>query len=129
MEKENAAQLDNIGTKPSITDDDTVHNQISEDNKQDNVELDINIARDRTFNKELSDLVTRIRSNEPQEKFEPKEPKEITDDELLRMYHKLYYKAVNLEGIDNINSDLDPFDLYKESTSDDLINLINTEMQ
>lgn len=129
MEKENAAQLDNIETKSPVSEEDIVHNQISDYNKQANVELDINLARDRTFNKELSDLVTRIRSNEPQEKTGPKAPKEITDDELLRMYHKLYYKAVNVEDIDKINSDLDPFDLYKESTSDDLISLINAEMK
>jgi hypothetical protein len=128
LEKENAPQLNNIETKSSISDNnDIVQNQISED-KDDTAGLDIIKARDRTFNKELSDLVTKIRSNEPQEKSEPKARKEITEDELLKMYHKLYYKAVNLEGLDKINGDLNPFELYRESTSDDLISLINNEM-
>jgi hypothetical protein len=129
LEKENAAQFENTDNKSSITDNtDIVQNQISENKEQDNTGEDINLARDRTFNKELSDLVTRIRSNEPQEKTEPKTPKEITDDELLRLYHKLYYKAVNLAGVEKINSDLNPFELYKESSSDDLTNLIYAEM-
>jgi hypothetical protein len=130
LEKENAAQFENTENKSSITDDkEIIQDQISENKEQNNTGEDINLARDRTFNKELSDLVTRIRSNEPQEKIEPKTPKEITDDELLMLYHKLYYKAVNLAGIDKINSDLNPFDLYKESSSDDLADLIYTEMK
>jgi hypothetical protein len=128
LEKENAPQLNNIEIKSSISDNNDIDQiQISED-KEETAGLDVIQARDRTFNKELSDLVTRIRSNEPQEKIEPKARKEITEDELLRMYHKLYYKAVNLEGLDKINSDLNPFELYRESSSDDLITLINTEM-
>jgi hypothetical protein len=128
LEKENAPQLDNIEIKSSISDNnDIVQDQISED-KHDTADVEIIKARERTFNKELSDLVLRIRSNEPQEKTETESRKEITEDELLRMYHRLYYKAVNLEGRDRINSDLNPFDLYRESSSDDLLSLINKEI-
>ncbi|MBN2401341.1 MAG: hypothetical protein JXN64_02980 [Spirochaetes bacterium] len=125
MEKDNTAQTDN--TSPISDNKDISTNQISIYDKDD-AGLETNISRDRTFNKELSDLVSKIRSNEPREIIEPKAPKEITDDELLRMYHKLYYKAVNLTGLDKINGELNPFDLYKESSSDDLVNLIYAEM-
>ncbi|MFH0976411.1 MAG: hypothetical protein V1874_11575 [Spirochaetota bacterium] len=124
-------QLENSNNKSSVPDSENIK-MIEELFKEDDEtikEPDVNILRDRTFNQELSDLVARIRTNEPQGEDESPAPVEITDEDLLQMYHKLYYKSVNLTGIDKINTALNPFDLYKESSAEDLVNMIANEMQ
>jgi hypothetical protein len=92
---------------------------------------EISRVRERTFNKELSDLVSRIKSNEPGKDEIPASvppKKEITEDDLLQMYHQLFYKAVNISGIEKIDTSFNPFILYKELSSDDLLTLIYNEM-
>ena len=125
--------MENSEDKSSNTNNtDELEDQIFEENEIDSGAPDVNILRERTFNKELSDLVSKIRTNESieetAEQTQKDTDKDISDDELLRLYHKLYYKTLNLEELDKINSELNPFDLYKESSSDEIINLINTEM-
>lgn len=128
MEKENAPQPDNIEINSLLSDEKEIARNPLSREKEETEGSDI-IARDRTFNKELSDLVSRIRANEPQEKSGSKARKAVTEEELLRMFHMLYYKAMNLDNRDKINIDLNPFELYRESTSDDLIICINNEMK
>ena len=125
--------MDNSDDKSlTVNNMDKLQDEMFDENEYDSTEPDINILRERTFNKELSDLVSKIRVNESREesieKSSPKAAKEITDDQLLRLYHRLYYKAINLDKLDKVNSDLNPFELYKESSSDEIINLIRTEM-
>ncbi len=93
--------------------------------------LDISKVRERTFNKELGDLVDRIKSNEPVKDGSPASAaavEEITEDDLLQMFHQLFYKSVNITGLNHIDTNFNPFDLYKELSSDDLVSLIYNEM-
>lgn len=123
MEKENIFSFNNPEDESHIADDTLNKNIITEKN----MDLDINVLRERTFNKELSDLVSRIQENES--KIDTLfDINQTTDDELLRMFHQLYYKSINLTDTHTINSDLNPFDLFKEASTDDLFNLIYYEM-
>lgn len=123
MEKENIFSFNNPEDDSPIAEDTLNKNSITDKN----IDLDVNVLREKTFNKELSDLVSRIQDNETK-KDTLLDINQTTDNELLRMFHQLYYKSINLTDIHTINTDLNPFDLFKEASTDDLFNLIYYEM-
>ncbi len=136
---------DNPGIRSSATEDpdfnDTADNAPGRYTDIKITQLDINKVREKTFNKELSGLVSRIITNESTGKTgtteketpmddvpKPEDDPGITGDILLKKFHELFYKAVNLAGQGGITTAFNPFDLYKESSSDDLLNMIHNEM-
>lgn len=134
--------MDNSVNKPSVmenieSDDKRVVDALEAENKHaGNPDLDINKIRDRTFNKELSDLVDKIKSNEETDKevreddsSQENAEESVSEEKLLLLMHKLFYKAVNLAEIETINTEFNPFTLYKESSLDDLDIIIRNEMQ
>lgn len=82
------------------------------------IETDINILRNKTFNRELKSLVNRIVSNE--EKPEEEDLEDLTDDRLLYKLHKIFYRIKSLDEIESVYSSFNPFlfngenELYRE---------------
>ncbi|MDY6969997.1 MAG: hypothetical protein SVR08_15265, partial [Spirochaetota bacterium] len=75
----------------------------------------LNIAkiRDRTFNKELSEILADIRSNELEYNDDEVALDEITEMELLKRFHELFYKAIHLDNLQNVNTSKNPY-LYPD---------------
>ena len=101
----------------------------------DSIDINLDRVREKTFNKELGDLVEKIRSHELIEEQEEEEDvpdiavSEIREDDLLRKYHDLFYRAVNLLGVNNTNAGFNQFDLSMNSIRDELEIYINDEMR
>lgn len=71
-------------------------------------DIEIQKIKEKTFNKELSGLVDKIKYNESRintcEKGE-----NISEDELLVLFHNLFYKSVNLNGMNKTNTNFNPY--------------------
>ena len=102
----------------------TDYNKESEHN-----EFNINIIRQRTFNKELRELLAKIRSNESQRNDKAINMDEISEEELIKRFHILFYRSVNLIGLSDINSNLNPYLLPNYFFKDNLEQNILYEMQ
>lgn len=70
--------------------------------------------RERTFNEELSGLVTRIRANEQISEMTGTESEDTTPEDLLKKYHELFYKSINLPHLNQINTDYNPFNFINK---------------
>lgn len=67
---------------------------------------EVNILRNRTFNDELRTLVNRVSSHD---KLQIDEPQNLSRNELIKAYHRLYYELKNLNDYNFIHSGFNPF--------------------
>ncbi|MCU0822612.1 MAG: hypothetical protein MUC95_09100, partial [Spirochaetes bacterium] len=106
-----------------------------ENGSMDSPDADLDRVREKTFNKELSDLVEKIRAHELTDEQEVEEDipeiavSEISEDDLLRKYHDLFYRAVNMIGAGNTNTIFNQFELSLNSIKDDLERYIDLELR
>jgi hypothetical protein len=130
--------IDSDKTEPDVPFDNESSREESlpdENGNSDSIDIGLERVREKTFNKELSDLVEKIRSHELSEEQEEEEDlpditaSEIREDDLLRKYHNLFYHAINLIGINNINASFNQFDLSLNSIKDELEKYIDDEMR
>lgn len=114
----------NININDDLIDDINLYsiNEILKANKPKAVSdidgFELNKARERTFNKDLSDLVDKIKSQESSPSAADN-LENIDEKELLQKYHKLFYKSVNLINLNTINSDLNQYELDNDLLSYD----------
>ncbi len=108
---------------------------LSENGDIESVDIDLDRVREKTFNKELGDLVEKIRSHELVEEHEEAEEipdialSEMREDDLLLKYHNLFYRAVNLIGSAGINAGFNQFELSLNTMKDELEKHIDAEMK
>ena len=142
VEEEKVITIDQLEkTKQESDGTDTyevISTDFSEDESFDKDSFSIDKVRERTFNKELSDLVRRVRK--PEKAYEKKtvpteagfieEIVEVSPEEaeLLNRFHELFYKAINLKNIDKINTDFNHFEISIKSLQDDLEKFIFEKM-
>lgn len=78
--------------------------------------------RDKTFTPELKGLVEQITTHE-REKTE-----EISEDNLLERFHRLFYRAINLPGLNKMNTLFNPYDLQGDAGEADIRKSIDTAL-
>ncbi len=89
-------------------------------------EEELQKIRDKTFTRELRDLVDKVTDQEDME-ITPDEER-ITENNLLHLYHSLFYKAVSLIGMENSNSSFNPLDYPQDTLYDSLLTSIEEGM-
>lgn len=81
--------------------------------------------REKTFNKELRSLVEKVTTHDSFINIDNKNIDDMSEDELLRQYHKLFYRSIHLEDYSRTGKIHLPEDLEEENIN----KYIQNEMQ
>ena len=64
-------------------------------------------SREKTFTDELRELVEKVTGHEAGPDMDDIDLETLSDDDLVRLFHVLFYRAANLAGLAEINPDTD----------------------
>lgn len=141
MEEEKIITVDGIGKKTPDPEEGQPEGQVEEslsesNNNIESIELDLDRVREKTFNKELGFLVDKVISHESPDEGEEMEeeildfePPTIKESDLLQRFHNLFYRAINLMGLNYVNAGFNQFELSLDTVRDNLEDAVHDEMR
>ena len=84
--------------------------------------------REKTFNKELKDLVAKVTSHDEHDDGDVRSDF-MTDESAIRRLHSLFYRAIGLRDLEGVNPALEPPALLPERPAELSVELIHDEMK
>jgi hypothetical protein len=99
---------------------------LDNNNFKDTTGDNVNILREKTFNKNLKNLVNRIKDNELIQEHDNID--NLSENELIVELHKLFYKTKNLSSIDNINNEFNLSRIDEKSLDEFIIDKITSKL-
>lgn len=86
-------------------------------------------SREKTFTDELRELVEKVTGHEAGPDMDDIDLETLSDDDLVRLFHVLFYRAANLAGLSEINPDADVNTTPSEWDDETVITQIHHEME